>query len=87
MHGYDPNYGPPPPPHEIYPGHPPPPPPHPDMPGMMPSMIPFSSHDNGPSYHDQGLSNLGDGGPPGDEYSSGFGVSPDCGGQTIEGKV
>ena len=43
MHGFEPGYGPPPPPHDMYP------PPHPDLP-MMPPMIPFSSPGHAPGY-------------------------------------
>eukprot|EP00090_Calanus_glacialis_P030065 TRINITY_DN4832_c0_g1_i2.p1 TRINITY_DN4832_c0_g1~~TRINITY_DN4832_c0_g1_i2.p1 ORF type:complete len:198 (-),score=28.70 TRINITY_DN4832_c0_g1_i2:419-955(-) len=73
MHGYDPHYGPPPPP-EMYP-------PHPDMPLMLP-MPPFSQ-DGGPpgpgpmpNFHEGGLGPLHDG-PPGEEFSAAFG-DPDC---------
>ena len=74
MHGYDPHYGPPPPP-DMYP-------PHPDMPLMLP-MPPFPQ-DVGPpgpgpmpNFHEGGLGPLHDG-PPGEEFNSAFGGDQEC---------
>ena len=82
MHGYDPAYGPPPPPLDPFPGHPPPP--HHEM--MPPMIPPFSSHDPGPYPDHPHLTTLDHSADhPGEEFAD-FTETEPCH-QIVEGKV